>query len=193
MSIGYTELEAKVRSMIKPKRFIHSKGVASVSAELARRFGLSAADAEYIGIYHDAYRYSADSSSPAFCRAHGIEVFPEEDADPMLLHGALAAIHFDEDAQGRVPDYFRTAVRHHTLGSPDMGPYGAVVYIADYIEPGRKHLTDWDREHILSADTLEGMIIRIMDMQRSYFQREGIKEAAVSSRLYDFIKAGGRL
>ncbi len=193
MSISYTELEAKVKSMIKPKRFIHSEGVASVSAELALRFDLNASDAAYIGIYHDAYRYSADSSSPGFCRSHGLEVFPEEDADPMLLHGALAAIHFDEDAQGRVPDYFKTAVRHHTLGSPDMGPYGAVVYIADYIEPGRKHLTDLDRKHILSADTLEGMIIRIMDMQRSYFQKEGIKEAGISRKLYDFIKAGGKL
>ena len=39
----------------------------------------------------------------------------------------------------------------------------------------------------------EGMIIRIMDMQRAYFSREGIKEAAVSSELYDYIAAGGRL
>ena len=48
-------------------------------------------------------------------------------------------------------------------------------------------------QHILSAETLEGMIIRIMDMQRAYFRREGIKEAAVSSELYDYIAAGGRL
>ena len=193
MSIGYTELEAKVRAMIKPKRFVHSEGVAAVSAELAERFALNVQDARYIGIYHDAYRYSADSSSPDFCRSHGIEVFPEEEADPMLLHGALAAIHFDDDAEGTVPDAFKIAVRHHTLGSKEMGPYGAVVYIADYIEPGRKHLTDEDRKHILSAETLEGMIIRIMDMQRAYFSREGIKEAAVSSELYDYIAAGGRL
>ena len=193
MIISYTALEEKVRSMIKPKRFIHSEGVASVSADLASRFGMDVSAARYIGIYHDAYRYSASDSSPEFCRKNGIDVFPEEEADPMLLHGALAAIHFDEDAEGSVPEYFRRAVRHHTLGSPDMGPYGAVVYIADYIEPGRKHLTDDDRKHILSADTLEDMIIRIMDMQRSYFIREGIKEAGISGKLYDFIKGGGRL
>ena len=111
----------------------------------------------------------------------------------MLLHGALAAIHFDEDACGSVPDVFKRAVRHHTLGSMEMGPYGAVVYIADYIEPGRKHLTDEDRKYILSALTLEGMIVRIMDMQRLYFEREGIKEAAVSTELYDYIISGGRL
>ena len=131
-------------------------------------------DAAYIGIYHDAYRYSCDESTPAFCREHGIDVFPEEEAEPMLLHGALAAIHFPEDAGGSVPEYFRTAVRHHTLGHKEMGPYGAILYIADYMEPGRKHLDDDDRRRILSGERLEDMIITIMDMQNSYFSREGI-------------------
>ena len=165
MSISYTSLEAKVQRMIKPSRFQHSLGVAEVSSMLASRFGLDTGAAEYIGIYHDAYRYS----------------------------GALAAVHFDEDAEGEVPGYYKTAVRHHTLGSKDMGPYGAVVYIADYTEPGRKHLTDEDRERIFSCQSLEDMIIMIMDMQRKYFRREGIAEAGVSTELYSFIKDGGKL
>ena len=152
MRISYTELEARVRGMIKEKRFLHSEGVVSVSRMLAERFGLSPDDAAYIGIYHDAYRYSCDESTPAFCREHGIEVFPEEESEPMLLHGALAAIHFPEDAGGSVPDHFRIAVRHHTLGHKEMGPYGAILYIADYMEPGRKHLDDDDRRRICTGD-----------------------------------------
>ena len=193
MRISYTELEARVRGMIKEKRFLHSEGVVSVSRMLAERFGLSPDDAAYIGIYHDAYRYSCDESTPAFCREHGIEVFPEEESEPMLLHGALAAIHFPEDAGGSVPEYFRIAVRHHTLGHREMGPYGAVLYIADYMEPGRKHLDDDDRRRILSGERLEEMIITIMDMQNAYFRREGIKSAAVSDELYGFIRSGGTL
>ena len=154
---------------------------------------ISPDDAAYIGIYHDAYRYSCDGSTPAFCRDHGIDVFPEEDSEPMLLHGALAAIHFPEDAGGSVPEHFRIAVRHHTLGHREMGPYGAILYIADYMEPGRKHLDDDDRRRILSGERLEDMIITIMDMQGEYFMREGIKSAAVSDELYRFIKDGGTL
>lgn len=193
MRISYTELEARVRGMIKEKRFLHSEGVVSVSRMLAERFGLSPDDAAYIGIYHDAYRYSCDDGTPAFCREHGIDVFPEEEAEPMLLHGALAAIHFPEDAGGNVPEYFRIAVRHHTLGHREMGPYGAILYIADYMEPGRKHLDDDDRRRILSGERLEDMIITIMDMQNAYFRREGIKSAAVSDELYGFIRSGGTL
>ena len=192
MIISYTELCDKVGRLIPEKRMRHSAGVAQVSAELADRFLLDADTARYIGIYHDAYRYSCDGSTPAYCREHGIEVFPEEDADPMLLHGALAAIHFDEDAGGEVPLFYKLAVRHHTLGSDGMGVYGAICYIADYTEPGRRHLDDDARRHILSAPSLEEMVIRIMDMQRIYFNEKGMKEAAVSVRLYDKLKSGFR-
>ena len=191
--ISYTELEAKVKSMIKPSRFTHSEGVVEMSRFLADRFNLDKDIASYIGIYHDAYRYSCDESTPDYCREHGMEVFPEEEKSPMLLHGALAAIHFPEDAEGEVPEFYRTAVRHHTLGHKEMGPYGAILYIADYAEKGRKHLDDKERQHILSQATLEDMIIVIMDAQRKYFEKEGIKEAEVSTELYDYIKQGGRL
>ena len=123
MIISYTELCDKVGRLIPEKRMRHSAGVAQVSAELADRFLLDADTARYIGIYHDAYRYSCDGSTPAYCREHGIEVFPEEDADPMLLHGALAAIHFDEARSRssiRVPC---ATIRSAQMGWVSMAPY----------------------------------------------------------------------
>ena len=96
--ISYTELSDKVERMIKKSRFIHSQGVASVSASLCTRFSLDPDDGRYVGIYHDAYRYSCNEETPLFCRENGIEVFPEEEEEPMLLHGALASIHFPSDA-----------------------------------------------------------------------------------------------
>lgn len=191
MSITYTELYGKVERMIKPSRFQHSVDVAKTAAMLAERFGLDRDAALITGIYHDAYRYVEGVDIPKLI-ASGWQVFLEEQEFPMLLHGAVAAMHFDEDA-GPVPMSYKMAVRHHTLGSVDMGKLGALIYIADYIEPGRKHLSDEDRAIILSEPTLEAMIVKIMDMQRPYFEREGIKEAETSLTLYQFIKKGGEL
>ena len=192
MSISYTELYDKVKSSLKPSRFVHSEGVADTSYMLAKRFGIDPEAARYCGIYHDFYRYSCDESTLAFCKESGWTVFPEEEKDPMLLHGLLAAIHFPEDANG-VPRSYQLAVRHHTLGSVEMGRLGAILYIADYIEPGRKYLNYEDRGKILASTTIEGMIILIMDMQREYFSEKGIEEAKVSSELYEFLKKGGKL
>ena len=82
MAISYTELCDKVQSRLPEKRMRHSLGVAAVSAELADRFLLDSSVASYIGIYHDAYRYSCDESTPDYCRKHGIDVFPEEEELP---------------------------------------------------------------------------------------------------------------
>lgn len=192
MSISYTDLYNKVKAILKPSRFEHSEGVAECASMLAERFSIDKEAARYCGIYHDAYRYSYDDTTADYCKDNGWSLFPEEERDVKLLHGVVAAIHFPIDADG-VPFSYQLAVRHHTLGSIEMGKLGAAIYIADYIEPGRKHLSEDDRNTILSKSSLEDMIISIMDMQREYFIKEEIKEASVSIELYDFLKRGGSL
>ena len=192
MSITYTELYSKVEKKLKPSRFVHSENVALTAAMLAERFSLDKDAALIAGIYHDAYRYEDGLEWLDRIKDEGLEVFREEIEHPMLLHGTIAAINFEKDA-GEVPESFKVAVRHHTLGSVDMGSLGALVYIADYIEPGRKHLSQEERDIILAEPSLESMIVKIMDMQRPYFEKEGIEEAETSKNLYAFLKDGGKL
>lgn len=191
MSISYIELYDFVKSRLKESRFIHSAGVADTAAELAMRFSVRAESARYVGIYHDAYRYDADEGTAEMLERSGMVLYKEEIETPMLLHGPLAAFHMREDCGNDIPESYLIAVRHHTLGSKDMGRLGAVLYISDYIEPGRKHLSAEDRSYILAPDSLEEITIRIMDMQAQYFKREAIKSAEVSEELYSYLKNGG--
>ncbi len=191
--MDYIKLRDKVFTMIKPSRYIHSLGVAQTAFFLAERFGLDGDKALCAGIYHDAYRYSADKKSIELLRQSGFVIEKEEEKEPMLLHGALAALHFDEDAGETVPDDMKKAVRYHTLGSKDMGPLGAAIYIADYMEPGRKHLTDEVRTDILNLNTMEEMIEKIISLQRPYLESVGTPMAGISEELYKYIEKGGKL
>ena len=74
-----------------------------------------------------------------------------------------------------------------------MGKLGGILYIADYAEKGRKHVSEDERREILGKETLESMIIYIMDKSRGYLLSCGIEEAGVSKELYKFLKEGGRL
>lgn len=190
--MDYTELKSKVEGMIKPSRFIHSLGVAETSLYLARRFGLDEKAALCAGIYHDAYRYSATAESVDELEKAGFVLTAEEKSEPMLLHGALAALHFDADCGENVGEDMKKAVRHHTLGSRDMGSLGAVLYIADYMEPGRKHLSEKDRLDIMEKSTLEEMTALIIEMQKPYLDRDKDGMAEVTADLYDYITSGGR-
>ncbi len=191
--MDYIELKDKVESMIKPSRFIHSLGVAEVSRYLALRFGEDEDDALKAGIYHDAYRYSADESSIRLLEENGFILEEEEKKEPMLLHGALSAFYFEQDTGDTISDDMKKAVRYHTLGSVDMSPLGGIVYIADYMEPGRKHLTDEDRIEIIEKNSIEEMIALIIEKQRIYFKKEGKSLAACTENLYSFISGGGKL
>ncbi len=189
--MDYIKLRDKVASRVKSSRFIHSLGVAETSAFLASRFSLDVNDALCCGIYHDAYRYSDDEECIALLEKSGFIIEDEERREPMLLHGALAALYFDEDAGEEVPLEMKKAVRWHTLGSPDMGKLGAVIYIADYMEPGRKHLSEEERRKILLSSSLEEMTALIIEEQRPYLESTGAGLAGITERLYTFIKDGG--
>jgi 2-amino-4-hydroxy-6-hydroxymethyldihydropteridine diphosphokinase len=53
-----------------------------------------------------------------------------------LLHGPAAAALLEARGERRGP--LLDAVRWHTIGSPDWGRVGRALYMADYLEPGRK-------------------------------------------------------
>ncbi len=189
--MDYIKLRDKVSSRIKSSRFIHSLGVAETASFLASRFSLSAEWALCAGIYHDAYRYESDVEAIPLLEKNGFMIEMEEKREPMLLHGALAALYFDSDLGEEVPVALKKAVRYHTLGSPDMGRLGAVIYIADFIEPGRRHLSEEERRKILLKETLEDMTVLIIDAQRPYLESRGTRMAGITEKLYTFIKDGG--
>lgn len=189
--MDYTTLEEIVRETEKPSRFEHSLGVVEVCALLSRRFHLDVELARMAGIFHDYARYMDGQEMLAFCDKHGIQVEDEERESPMLLHGAVAAWYFpritnnwDERAQ--------LAIRHHTLASVDMGALGAVVYVADYSEKGRRHLDDNDRLTIWGKASLEDMVLEVLCREEEYSFTVNRKMATVSLRCRDFLRSGGR-
>jgi len=189
--ITCTELEDIVRGMLKESRFVHSQGVAKVSSALSARFLGSPEPGYMAGIFHDAYRYMDGRDALKLCKRKKAKTSKFERENPVLLHGLVAALNFRKVA-GPVPDSYLKAVRHHTLGSVSMGVLGACVYVADYIEPGRKHISAEDKDKIFNMPTLEGMVFEILTRERKYAKEVGRKVAPRSQRLYSFLKKGGK-
>ena len=189
--MGYTELKALMEEKLPWKRFIHSLGVAETARTLAVRFGLDVDGALIAGMYHDAYRYISKDEALSEVKRYGIFIYKEEEENENLLHAPIAAYHMRDDV-GPVPLSYVKAVRFHTLGSPEMGRLGAAVYIADYSEPGRRHLDDEERKRIYSHESLEEMVGYIIEKQNEYFRKEGIRNASITDELYSFLARGGR-
>lgn len=188
--MGYTELEAWIKSRLPEKRYIHSLAVAKTASTLASLFSQDRNASLISGLYHDAYRYITKEDALREVEKYSIDIFPEERENGNLLHAPIAAYHMRDDI-GPVPSSYVDAVRYHTLGSKDMGPLGAIIYIADYTEPNRKHIDDDERMRIFSLPSLEAMVCHIIEEQNVYFKKNGIRNARVTDELYEYLKEGG--
>ncbi len=89
-----------------------------------------------------------------------------------LLHGPAAAIRLAKDGEKRrdVLD----AIRFHTVGSANWGKTGRALYMADYLEPGRKFLAE-DRGFLASQvpHNFDGVFRQVVRFRLEWSVREG--------------------
>lgn len=114
----------------------HMRRVAGLMAEWAEALGLGDSDRirwTAVGWLHDALK----EADPDELR----EMVPPElrDMAPALLHGPAAAERLKDDADEAMLD----AIRYHTIGHPRLERIGRALYLADFLEPGRKLDPEW--------------------------------------------------
>jgi len=187
-----TALTSEILRTESEHRSSHSISVAQTNIMLNERYheGFDDTLLTATGLLHDICREWPDEKLQAFCVSHKVMLEAEERAFPCLLHGPVAAGLLREKGY---PEQMCVAIRWHTLGSVSMGRLGLIVFISDYLEPKRTHLTDDERKGLLKADTLEGVCLGILLMQDAYFARKGRHNAAVTDALERYLKEGRRI
>lgn len=183
--MDYTALEAYVASQVNARRFSHCQSTANEVVTLVKRFNLpfSETEAKSVGIWHDVVRQWSNEDLLDYCVKNSLPVEEEEREDPMLLHGLVASHLFPYDQ-----DNLKIAIRWHTLGSVKMGVLGAVLYIADVIEPLRTQVTQEERETILNHRSLEEMTLTLIELHTLYLERKGKKVASSTLLLQKELK-----
>lgn len=125
-----------VKKKIAGPRFEHTVRVADTAINLAKQYGADVKKAELAAIFHD------------YAKLHPIaelkEVITANKIDPRLLsyhpelwHGP-AAVPLLQKEVGIDDEDILNAIHHHTTGRANMSLLEQIVYVADYIEPGRQ-------------------------------------------------------
>ena len=120
-------------AVVSKKRRVHVGRVVALLERWAAELRVPSAEADRwrtAGILHDALR---DAPEKLLRKITG-----DGDGDAELLHGPAAAMRAAKDGERRrdVLD----AARHHTVGSATWARTGRALYMADFLEPGRKFL-----------------------------------------------------
>ena len=126
---------------LRPGRYLHTLRVAQTAAALAFCHGEDPAGdssrAELAGMLHDCGKYYTGAEMLALCREYGIALSDTEKRNTALIHGKLGA-YLARERYGVRDEEICSAIAYHTTGKPDMTVLEKIIYIADYIEPGRK-------------------------------------------------------
>lgn len=124
-----------VRQQLPEKRYIHTLGVVQSAKELAQRYGVNMDKAELAAIYHDYAKYRPLDEMEKIIKEHNL---PADllTANTELWHAPVGAVLVQEEA-GVEDEEILSAIRYHTSGRIGMTELEKVIYLADYIEPGR--------------------------------------------------------
>ena len=119
-------------AVVSPKRRGHIARVTALLDEWAAQLKLPAKEAKTwhdAGRLHDALR-DADESLLRSLAGDRPEYVTE------MLHGPAVAARLVQDGETRTE--LLDAIRYHTVGSSAWKRLGRALYMADYLEPGRK-------------------------------------------------------
>ena len=158
------------QNVVSPKRYAHILKVTETCREIAFRVGADSIKATIAGSSHDLAREWEDKKILAFLEERQFRISPDEYRKPILLHGAVASYLIQENYQIHDREILE-AVQHHTLGSPGIGQTGKILFLADYLEPGRKYMTKSFFHRILELDTLDHMLVEVFEQKKSRHRR----------------------
>lgn len=135
----YLREKETLKRMLSEKRYCHSLGVAEEAEKLAKMYGADPQKAYLAGLLHDcAKELSPEESVKKLTKDYGFQADAVSLAMPTLLHGLLGAAMAQNLFDVKDSEIF-DAIRYHTTGKADMPLLTKVLYVADYIEPGRTY------------------------------------------------------
>ncbi len=119
------------------------------------------------GRFHDALR---DAPETELRRLAGD--LPDYTVD--MLHGPAAANYLRHDGEQR--SELLEAIRYHTVGSARWGRLGRALYMADYLEPGRK-FSRADRAYLAEQvpHDFDATFRQVLRARLEWSLREGMK------------------
>lgn len=122
--------------MISRKRYEHSLGVQKTAIELAKLYGCSVEKASIAGLIHDCAKGLSGRQLLDYAEKYEIDIDMVSRNQPDILHGPVGAF-IAHDVFNINDDEILHAVKCHTTGCRDMSKLDKIIYLADYIEPGR--------------------------------------------------------
>lgn len=126
-----------VKEQMTDHRFQHTLGVAATAAELANRYGADPLKADTAGLLHDFCKFWDKERMKSIILESPVIPSDLLHYDKELWHAPVGAAVVREQLGIEDSDVL-DAITYHTSGRPGMSLFEKILWLADYIEPGRQ-------------------------------------------------------
>ena len=157
-----TKLQKKVKKELDEARYQHTLGVMFTASALAMCYGTDIEKAQVAGLLHDCAKCIPNDKKIRMCKERKIEITRVELEAPYLLHSKLGAYLATEKYGIKDPEILG-AIQWHTTGRPNMTTLEKIIFIADYIEPGRCKAENLPEVRKLAFHDLNLTVCRILE------------------------------
>lgn len=135
-SEDFSKLKKKLKKNLDKARYKHTLGVASTAVCMAMRYEVDLDTANLAGLLHDCAKCIPDKKKYELCAKYKLNLSDAEKRNPSLIHAKLGA-YIASDKYGIREKDILSAIAWHTTGKGNMTLLEKIIFIADYIEPGR--------------------------------------------------------
>lgn len=181
------KLQHTLKKELDEDRYQHTLGVMYTSASMAMRYGADVTQALLAGLLHDCAKCIPGDKKIHLCEKYGLPVSDVEYENPGLLHARLGAYLAEKKYHIHDQEIIH-AISSHTTGRPGMSLLEKIVYIADYIEPGRRDLPNMKEVRPLAFTNIDQCLYRILEDSLVYLNSRNISVDPMTQKTYDYYK-----
>ncbi len=183
--IELKKIRRAMEKTLDSKRYEHTLGVEYTAAALAMRYGASIKNAQLAGLLHDCAKCMSDDKRLSICEKHNISISEYERRNPSLLHAKVGSFLAMEEYDVTDLDVIH-AILNHTTGRPGMTLLEKIVFVADYIEPGRDKAANLSEIRQLAFVDLDAAMLRILKDTLNYLETTGDEMDPMTRKTYDY-------
>lgn len=190
MKTDIYEIQRIMEAELPKKRFFHTLGVAHTAVCLAMRYKEDYKKAQLAGLLHDCAKCIPDQEILAICKSFGIPVSETEHKSPYLLHGKLGA-YYSKTRFGIEDEDILNSIIYHTTGRPAMSILEKIIFLADYIEPGRREIEGLSQIRDIAFDDLDKGVYWALKNTLNYLKNQRNPELQIdnmSQNAYNYYK-----
>ncbi|MCR5846774.1 MAG: nicotinate-nucleotide adenylyltransferase [Lachnospiraceae bacterium] len=186
-ALSDAEMITILSSELKESRLIHTLGVIDTASALAKAYGADVRKCEKAALLHDCAKYMPKDEQIEICERNFIKLNDFERKKSALLHSKAGAC-LAYEKYGITDTEILDAIKYHTTGKPDMSLIEKIIFVSDFIEPGRTHSDKLPMYRMIAMADLDLVCMNVLKDTIDYLNSLNEEIDSITLETYSFYK-----